>query len=571
MPRREAKDNSEQCSPQSEFQHPLATAIPMGSFHEHKEHVGSTINDVNSILRAFQKKNPWITFTDDVYTYNNWPDKIDWNFVLFKIQQSRIHLHTHVQLLLLAGIVINDIGLLKNVNDSHGANALHYAAFSGNPNAVAALIVLGFDKEVKDKEGATALHYAAWSGNPNAVKALLALGFDKEAKDNEGATAFHFAAASGYAGAVKALITLGFDKDTKDNCGVTALHEVASIGDVGMVGALIALGCDKDVKDNNGDTILHKAAYSGSRSLMTMLIERYGLNPDVKNKAGKGILDWAKKGKYQRAIDFCMNTTHTSQLYRNYLASFIAPAIPYEVAIPDLANIIGNYAGAKDYAEQLCHEIIVQQGIKKRNEVLKPLIDFSDNDVRNDTSGRMVLNEILAKKTLAIPDIERQLDALLEDKYHKDEPYSYSLLQCRFNTAKKTGRAPGCTASNRVLIRLNDNLESTVKDLQILLETHQKCLPAHHGLQIANQGLQANHEFQYKLLIALSAVSVVALIVGAWAALDAGQEGAGGALIAVNVVVAGLVCYSIYNNSRTRAKVQDEAKHEEVALPADVP
>ncbi len=618
--------------PQHEFKANSEQHIRAHEYKECEEEVDSNANDVISVLRTFQKKNPWIMLTDDVFSYNNWPETIDWEFVLLKLQQLKVYSYNRVQILLLAGIVITDRGLLtqasdwrganafhyaalsgnpkavealmalgfdkdakdnfgttvlhyaarsgnpnavealmalgfdKNAKDNNGATVLHYAALSGNPKAVEALMALGFDKNTKDNNGATVLHYAAWSGNPKAVEALIALGFDKNAKNNNGATVLHYAARSGNPKAVEALIALGFDKDIKDDDGATVLHYAARSGNPKAVEALIALGFDKDIKDDDGNTILHDAAWIGSCSTMTMLIEQYGLKPDAKNKSGGNILDWAKQGRHQLAIDFCTDTIHTTKLYRNYLASFTVPAIPYEVAIPDIANIIGEYAAPRDNAEQAKLEKIVQDGVEIRNGILKPLISFCNVKICSVDGRRGALNEILASKELDVIDLERRLDSMLKDKSHQNKPHSYSLLQCRFNTAQKTGNTPKDTANNFMI--LEQELKSTNEDLRGLRWSHQGL---HHGLQTTHRRLQANFAFQYKLLIALSAVSVVALTVGAWAALDAGQEGAGGALIAVNVVVAGLVCYSIYNNSRTRAKVLDEAKHEEAELPADAP
>ena len=682
--------------------------------HERKEDFCSTAHNAISVLRAFQKENSWIKLSDDVFTYDKWPDTINWDFVFLKLQQLQVCSHNHVQLLLLAGIVINDIESLQDASDWQGAGALHYAACSGNPKAVEALIALGFDKDAKSNNGAPVLHYAARSGNPRAVEALIALGFDKDAKNNNGATVLHYAALSGNPKAVEALIALGFDKDAKNNNGVTALHYAAWSGNPKAVEALIALGFDKDAKnndgatalhyaawsgnlkavealialgfdkyaknkygatvlhyaawsgnskavealialgfdkdaknndgatalhyaalsgnskavealialgfdkyaknkygatvlhyaarsgnpkavealialgfdkgaiDNNSNTVLHDAAWSGSRSMMTMLIEQHGLKPDAVDKTKNDILYWATLSKHQEAIDFCTDTTHTKKLYRNYWASFIAPSIPYEAAIPVLAGIIGEYATPTDDNEQLLLENGVRAGVKKRDEILTPLINFCNNNTYRADGRRGALNELLAPKKLDIIDLERRLDYMLEDKSYQNKPYSYSLLECRFNTGKITGNPPKDTANNFIV--LEQKLKSTNEDFRGLRLSHQGLQASHQGLQASHQGLQASHQglqathqrlqanfgFQYKLLIALSLLSITGLAIGAWAASDAGQDEAEGVLITAGVVATGLFAYSIYKNQRARASVENgiEDKHAEAGHPA---
>ncbi len=527
------KDSPEYFPPLYESQRLPTNIDATDSNSESKTRANSNVNDTISVLRAFQTMNPSIKLTDDVFVK------------IRQLGEFGVDIYNYAQLLFLTGIVINDTELFKYINTWRGPNPLHYAALSGNPKSVKALLDLGFDKNAKSNNGATALHYAALiSGNPKMIEPLLGLGFDKNARDNDGRTILHYAVFSGNPKMVEALLDSGFDRDAKDKYSATVLHCAAQIGNQKMVAALLDLGFDKKEKGNKGYNILHIAAYFGHCSLMTMLIEKYGLKPDAKNDAGRDIVHIAIARKHQETIDFCTDTTHTAQLYRNYLASFVASAIPYEVAIPDIANIIGEYAAPVDKKEQISLENMVLSGIENRNKILKPLIDFSDYKVRNDQGGRKALNEILAKKELDIYALERRLDSMLDDKSHNDTSYSYSLLRCRLNTAEKTGNAPGDTVNNLIIV--NSRLEETEKGFGMLRSAHQ-------GLRVAHEGLQANYGFQLKLLIALAVLGVAGLALGTWAASEAGQEEAEGVLIVTELVMAGLLIYGMCSRGRNRA------------------
>ena len=89
---------------------------------------------------------------------------------------------------------------LKNMVDSNGNNALHYCAFFGHSNLLAARIVLATEgvKNTVNDFGQTPMHLACASGNLMLVKMLYIKDQKKHLVDDEGETPLHNAARFGH-------------------------------------------------------------------------------------------------------------------------------------------------------------------------------------------------------------------------------------------------------------------------------------------------------------------------------------------------------------------------------------
>jgi hypothetical protein len=102
------------------------------------------------------------------------------------------------------------------------------AAFSGDTQAVEALLAEGADVNVKDGIGFTALFGAARSGHTETVKLLLAKGADPNVKlPTSGTTALMYAALNGHNDIVVALLDKGADVNEKNKRGITSLMYAA--------------------------------------------------------------------------------------------------------------------------------------------------------------------------------------------------------------------------------------------------------------------------------------------------------------------------------------------------------
>ena len=78
-------------------------------------------------------------------------------------------------------------GLKLAVTDSKGSTALHWACYSGQENAVSALLSWGAEMDSQDfTYGMTPLHLAVMSGNGRIVKKLLVKGCDRHIPNYSG-------------------------------------------------------------------------------------------------------------------------------------------------------------------------------------------------------------------------------------------------------------------------------------------------------------------------------------------------------------------------------------------------
>ena len=129
-----------------------------------------------------------------------------------------------IQLLLNAGADVNGAG---------GEVApLHWAADSGNSEAIELLIEAGADVNILSTEGDvlpagdTPLHFATIHNESICVTTLLAAGADPNIADAEGRTPLHVAELGSSLENVKALLAAGSDPLHRDNQGRTPLNSV---------------------------------------------------------------------------------------------------------------------------------------------------------------------------------------------------------------------------------------------------------------------------------------------------------------------------------------------------------
>eukprot|EP00756_Hemistasia_phaeocysticola_P023137 Hpha_TRINITY_DN15872_c1_g4::TRINITY_DN15872_c1_g4_i1::g.187891::m.187891 len=89
-----------------------------------------------------------------------------------------------------------DAGGDPNAVDAKGqkrSSLLHWAAYSGNPYIVHALLRYGADADARETDGKTPLHLAAYEGHPEVVKLLLRTGADYRISDKPGKVPCHLA------------------------------------------------------------------------------------------------------------------------------------------------------------------------------------------------------------------------------------------------------------------------------------------------------------------------------------------------------------------------------------------
>jgi ankyrin repeat protein len=127
-----------------------------------------------------------------------------------------------------------------NRRDDHSKTVLHYAAGSGNWEAVQTLLLRGADVNARDGFDNTPLHWAVSGGRIEIVRALLVQrNVVVNAVDRNGWTPLHLAACEGKVAIVEALLRRGdVNANVADSKGRTPLHLAAKYSHVEVVEAL---------------------------------------------------------------------------------------------------------------------------------------------------------------------------------------------------------------------------------------------------------------------------------------------------------------------------------------------
>jgi ankyrin repeat protein len=112
----------------------------------------------------------------------------------------------------LAGVLVFAGANLEAATRLGGFTPLMVASRAGHAGIVRLLADAGANLEATTETGETALHYAAWSGNPEIAVALAEKGADVDAQESaNGQTPLMFAASYGRTGVVRTLLGAGAD------------------------------------------------------------------------------------------------------------------------------------------------------------------------------------------------------------------------------------------------------------------------------------------------------------------------------------------------------------------------
>lgn len=241
------------------------------------------------------------------------------------------------QLELLVAIKNNDImainnllkeGVNPNFQDEDGYSPLHRAIENNNLDAVNALLSYkDIDKEIKLPMGttssdgwllggATPLLLASYMGNPQIVSALIDANCNIRAKDDiDGAMAIHIAAGNGYDEVIN--ILLNKDKtlinETDNNGEDTALHWAIMKDFPSTIELLLNSGANPNQKNSSGQTPLHYAALYGNMNAAKILVEKYNVDKDLKDKDGLTAADFASENEYEEIASYLGGSTYKSE------------------------------------------------------------------------------------------------------------------------------------------------------------------------------------------------------------------------------------------------------------------
>ena len=176
--------------------------------------------------------------------------------------------------LALAEALINHFPINLSVTDKHGNTFLHQMAKRGTPDSVRFLIEkCPFPLTIPNHLAQTAFHLAAQEGNVKTLETLIHLEKDPRRalslKDKNGSTPFHCA-------------TLRDQSTT----AALLLHEIIT--------HRLPAGEEVHLEpDTDGNTLLHMAAKFGMIDAIPSLIQRHGINVNVKGRYGRTPLHMA--------------------------------------------------------------------------------------------------------------------------------------------------------------------------------------------------------------------------------------------------------------------------------------
>ncbi|WP_264705197.1 ankyrin repeat domain-containing protein [Wolbachia endosymbiont (group A) of Gymnosoma rotundatum] len=192
-----------------------------------------------------------------------------------------------------------------NAKDNFGRTPLHCAAEGCNLEVVKYLIEeKHVDVNVKSNGGQVLLHSAAEAGRLRIVKYLIEKGANLNVKDNVGQTPLHYAAMNDALKVVKYFIGKGAKIDLEVNSETPLkmlkrrghggladsiikelterLFDAVEYDDFGEVQSLINQGVSVNVKDSEEQTLLHCAVSNGKLKVVKYLIEKKGVDFNVK-------------------------------------------------------------------------------------------------------------------------------------------------------------------------------------------------------------------------------------------------------------------------------------------------
>eukprot|EP01111_Echinosteliopsis_oligospora_P011001 TRINITY_DN3525_c0_g1_i1.p1 TRINITY_DN3525_c0_g1~~TRINITY_DN3525_c0_g1_i1.p1 ORF type:complete len:328 (+),score=67.78 TRINITY_DN3525_c0_g1_i1:65-1048(+) len=190
---------------------------------------------------------------------------------------------------------------IKEMVDVVGWDALHWASFKGEVNAISDVVKLRQEQDpslthvfTQDKAGVSPLHLAVSRGKEEAVEILLKAGCDPNVKDKKPQirlTPIQLAVRSPKPSIkiIESLIQAGADVNSEATDKTTPLFIAVRSGNVDVVQLLLKHGANINIQDNpptsgwtayRVTTPLHIAVSAGNEELVKILIS-HGGNPNL--------------------------------------------------------------------------------------------------------------------------------------------------------------------------------------------------------------------------------------------------------------------------------------------------
>jgi hypothetical protein len=164
---------------------------------------------------------------------------------------------------------------------------------------------------------------AAYSGNADAVSALIHSGRNVNAANKFGETPLMAAVFSGKYNVAKILIDENADVNLTDAKGFTPLHLAVYKGDIAIATELLRAKANPNAKNNRGETPLMFAVLNNNFQMADTLVKS-GANVNVSNSSGVSPLQIAANSNNAQMVDYLVKAGAN----RSVLAAKAAPARP---------------------------------------------------------------------------------------------------------------------------------------------------------------------------------------------------------------------------------------------------
>ena len=213
-----------------------------------------------------------------------------------RYNQTPIHcatLNGHLEVIQL----LVDFGADLNVKSNKNLTPLHLAVKKNEIKVVEKLIALGANLEERDDNKMTPLHIAACLGQMEMVDILVRSGANLNAKEFDNFTPIITALIHGpHFDIIEKLLKEGAAINSRTKRDLTFLHFATMYGLKSLCTLSIVYKADLNAASRSKITPLHYAVHGNDLEIVQILL-RNGANPNVKDKDGDSLIEYALKKK----------------------------------------------------------------------------------------------------------------------------------------------------------------------------------------------------------------------------------------------------------------------------------
>ncbi len=393
--------------------------------------------------------------------------------------------------------------LVKDVQDSEGWTALHYAAERGNKVIVENLLKAQVSKNLPDKKGVTPLYIAALNNHADVMGSLIVAGVNVDELIN-GSTSLHQAARYGHIKVVNALVACNANVNAKSIDGSTPLHRAICYGQKESVEALLRAGANVNICNNDQETQLHLAVKVRKSKIVSLLLKSPSIDVTCTDENGLTPLDCALKSDFVKTDIVRQLLAHgstlkiTSQTRELLCKTFENDDIALSAILNDVARV-QKLATERSDKKIIKNALVLALG-QGNLETVKYLISFIKDDVnelihhvslllkRPLSKDRQKIN-LECQRLIAQNAKEQKSCLICDEKYSETADRKITTLTCAHSYhagciepwLKIKNECPECKTLVADTVALLDKklmacaMDGTVEDAESLLQQGANC------------------------------------------------------------------------------------------------